>query len=154
MKLYLSLIALIFVSLFIVTGYTSPKSGISSADNAPDFTVANDSTQFSLHNERGKRVLITFWSVTDAASRRDCNMYSAALAQSQVRHVAINLDRNSILYKEIMLADALPVADCYSPDAVTATKIAQDYGLDGHYGSVLVSAEGEILAINPDPSDI
>lgn len=151
MKFYLSLIALIFVSLFITTGFSPSSSEISVGDVAPQFSVSNSDGSFSLRDSRGDSILITFWSVSDAASRRDCNIYSASLDGTGVRHIAINLDVNSPLYSKVVLADGLPAADCYSPDALTASQIARNYGLEGRFGSVLVSPDGKISSINPDP---
>lgn len=154
MKFYLSLIAFIFVSLFISSGFAPTSRPLAQGDAAPDFTLASDSSMFSLSGSKGTPVLLTFWSVTDADSRRDCNLYSSALADFPVRHVAINLDQNSTLYKEVLVADALAGPYAFSPSAQQAAHIAHSYALDGGFGSVLISAEGRILAFNPDPQTL
>lgn len=149
MKYYLSIIALIIVSLFISSGFATSSADIAIGNKAPDFTLSGDSIKFSLKDARGTKVLITFWSVTDAASRCDCNAYSAALSHTDIKHIAVNLDNNSTLYKEVIKNEFTPASQFFSPDEYTATRLAKSYGLDGNYGSVLISAEGEIIAINP-----
>lgn len=150
MKYYLSLIALIFVSLIVTSGFSTTSSPLEIGQKAPDFAISNDTASFSLKEARGQEVLITFWSVKDAASRRDCNAYAALLSDSNIKHIAINLDQNSTLYNEILKRDELSGDGFFSPDAYTSSQIAQSYALDGHYGSVLISADGKILAFNPD----
>jgi len=153
MKFYLSLIAFLFVSLFISSGFSPFSSPLAVGDAAPDFTVSSDSSLFSLKSARGSKVLLTFWSVTDASSRCDCNIYSAILADSPIRHVAINLDRNSLLYNEVMKTDSISGPDVYSPSAQQASEIVRVYSLNDNFGSVLISEDGTIEAFNP-PADL
>lgn len=153
MKFYFSLIAFIFVSLFISSGF-STSSSLQPGDPAPAFTVTTDSTTFTLSQANHGPVLITFWSVSDAMSRRQCQIYSSATRGTGINHVAINLDQNSTLYKEILRTSPLPGSDCYSPSAQQIAQIAHFYYLEGNFGSVLVSAQGKILAFNPDPAEI
>ncbi len=149
MKFYLSLIAFLFVSLFLLSGFSPFSSPLAVGDEAPDFTVTSDSSHFSLQSARGSKVLVTFWSVTDASSRCDCNFYSAILADSRIRHVAINLDQNSLLYNEVVKTDSISGPDVYSPSALQAAEIARDYSLNDNFGSVLISENGTVEAFNP-----
>lgn len=152
MKFFLSIIALTFVSLFFTSGFTSHSYNI--GDKAPDFSLNSDSSEFTLSGERGTKVLITFWSVTDAESRCDCNRYAAALTGSDIKHIAINLDQNSSLYHSVLKADNLQGNNFYSPEARTASRITQRYALDGHCGSILISESGIITAFNPEPESL
>ncbi len=154
MKYYLSLIALIIVSLFISSGFAASSSSVAIGATAPNITLKSDSADFSLEEARGSMVLITFWSVADAASRRDCNAYAAALKDTEIQHIAVNLDNNSTLYKEIATAPAFSSTLLFSPDEFSASQIAKSYGLNGHFGSVLISPQGKIIAFNPAVSNV
>lgn len=106
---------------------------------------------------KGKYVLITFWSSSDAASRESCNRYNAwfnAHHPSNARMVGINFDDSPELFREIVRRDSLNNADQYCVSRPEAEAIYRTYHLENGFGSLLVSPQGRIVCHNPESEQL
>lgn len=155
MKKALSALALFAVLLLTVSarservfmaaeGYHAPGLSFGPSDSAPGF---------SLDSMRGQYVLIDFWSVTDADSRIRTADHSSWLREAgaeQVGHMAVNTDRNTALFREIMRRDGLDAKtqhSCY--DATNPGRLTDDWHLESGLRSFLIDPLGYIVAVNP-----
>ena len=105
----------------------------------------------------GEYALITFWSSTDAPSRRASNLYTAWLRanpEARLRLIGVNFDDSEALFDEIVRRDSLDAKDQFYANGDTARAIADNYGLSDGFGSVLVSPDGKIAAYNPDDATL
>ena len=76
---------------------------------APDFAVTRNDSTVSLHDLRGKYVLVDFWSSADANSRLKSNEYNTLRVTDtgRLKRVSVNFDRSEELFNEIVTRDHL-----------------------------------------------
>lgn len=119
---------------------------------APDFSVARIDTTVSLHDLRGKYVLLDFWSSADANSRLKSNEYNTLpiTDTGRLRRLSVNFDRSEELFNEIVNRDHLHPDEQYFAGQSDLDKLIQDYGVTQGYNSYLIDPQGKIIAINPD----
>lgn len=119
---------------------------------APDFSVARNDTTVSLHDLRGKYVLLDFWSSADANSRLKSNEYNTLpiTDTGRLRRLSVNFDRSEELFNEIVNRDHLHPDEQYFAGQSDLDKLIQDYGVTQGYNSYLIDPQGKIIAINPD----
>lgn len=158
MKKLVSTVALLAMMLVASSGFNeSDNDGVKIGRQAPVLTVANDSSQFDLRENKGEYVLITFWSSADAASRIECNVYSEWFrenANSKIKYVAINFDSCPELFEEIVRLDNLDNQAQFYVNGSDALRIRGEYGLNEGYGSILISPDGLVTSFNPSTSDL
>ncbi len=124
-----------------VVGHYSPALSLTAAD----------SSVTTLGAFRGKYVLVTFWSSSDAASRLRCNRYDAFCdGNDRLEHLAVNLDRNAELFDEVVSRDNLSRCSQYHVEGRQAHAIRKLYHLDRGLHSFLINPAGVIEAIDPD----
>lgn len=153
------LIAVIFIGVLLcAVGYSDSQYHTSVGRQAPAMWLPEQATgapQQTLADNRGKFVLINFWSCTDAPSRKSANDYTAWLRANpgkDLRLLSVNVDSSPDLFNEIVRRDSLIGATQYHVQGDTAAAIVNNYGLDKGLGSLLVSPDGKIVAHNPDKS--
>ena len=106
---------------------------------------------------KGKYVLISFWTSSDAASREAVNRYDAWFRQNHpadARLVGINFDDSPEMFGEIVARDSLSASDQYYVSRPEAEAIYRTYHLEKGYGSLLVSPQGRIVCHNPTPEQL
>lgn len=155
--------------LFMVIAIVMGMFALSSANNDHDYgsnvgqtapLTALDSTPASniIKQATGKYLLISFWQSDDAASRMNCKAYDTWMRKSaddsRIAFVAINLDDNNALYKQIVKADNLNSTLQVQLTHDTAESVREAFGLDDTAGSILVDTDGRVLAVNPEPATI
>lgn len=119
---------------------------------APDFAVTRNDSTMSLHDLRGKYVLLEFWSSADANSRLKSNEYNMLpiTDAGRLKRLSVNFDRSEELFKEIVSRDHLHPEEQYFAGYTNLDKIIQDYGVNQGYNSYLIDPQGKIIAVNPD----
>lgn len=124
-----------------VVGYSAPGLSLTAAD----------STSTTLEAMKGEYVLVTFWSSSDAASRIRCNEYTALAGRNdRVKHVAVNFDRNAMLFDEVVKRDNLTASMQYHVEGLKADDIKKDYHLDRGLHTFMIDPKGVIMSIDPD----
>lgn len=124
-----------------VVGYCSPALSLTAAD----------SSTTTLDAMKGKYVLVTFWSSSDAASRLRCNRYDTLCdGNDRLVHIAVNFDRNETLFEEVVRRDNLSRSSQYHVEGQQAHVIMKLYHLDRGLHSFLIDPSGVIRSIDPD----
>lgn len=155
MKKAMSVIALFAVLLLTVSARTERIFMATEGYRAPELTVASaDSTaDVSLDRLRGKYVLLNFWASTDAQSRiqaKDYDLIASGIDTEHFRHVAVNTDDNTALFREIIRRDGLKADAQHSiSDAVNPGRLTDDWHLQSGLRAFLIDPAGYIVAVNP-----
>ena len=152
------MIAALFVSLLIVSvAYRSAPGRTRVGDIAPALTFESEPTD-AMKALRGKYVLLSFWSSTNAPSRQAVGDYSSWLRGSRMNNIGMlsfNLDRDEPLFREIVKRDGLNQSLQFHVSDQAAERLRRDYGLkNGQYGTLLIAPDGRILAHNPATAEI
>lgn len=148
------MIAALFVSLLIVSvAFHSGRGGTRVGDHAPALSFNSEPTD-ALRALRGKYVLLSFWSATNAPSRDAVYRYTNWLERqpdSDIGLLAFNLDKSETLFRETVKRDGLNQQLQFRLDESRTADLMRDYGLQpGAYGTLLIAPDGKILAHNPD----
>lgn len=157
MKKTFFIVALFIGVLLFAGGYADSRYRTALGHAAPALSVGRADSMITLDRMRGRYVLLNFWSSTDAASRQAVNEYRAWKRRNPdvgLELVGVNFDESEKLFREIVRLDSLCPADQYHVAGDTARAIVDNYGLDNGYGSVLISPEGRIIAINPSDTEL
>lgn len=157
MKKLVSTIALFAVMLLVTSAKNSDITSLSEGDEAPALRVENTTGTIDLKDCKGEYVLLTFWSTSDAQSRRDCNVYSSWFEKNRpanVRHISVNFDFERILFDEIVKLDKLDANTQFNVQGVAAIRLQEEYDLQEGYGSVLIDRDGRIRRFNPSVSEL
>lgn len=157
MKKTLLSIALMAMLLFATSAYNRDAIGTRVGDSVPALAVANEQAAVDLNQMRGEYVLVTFWSSADAASRVQCNQYASWMKSNQpqgLQHISVNFDKEPQLFQEIARRDKLDTSAQFNVQGEDAARIFSDFGLADGYGSLLISPDGRIDAINPTTSEL
>lgn len=149
--LLIAVFAAFLISLSAVfDGSEAPIKG----NRAPSFELSNGFTTVNLDEMRGKYVLLNFWKSSEADSRMKCNQYARILEESDINYVSVNLDGSEVLYHEILKRDGLDSKTQYHAKDSEVEYLCSAFGLADGMKSFLISPDGTILAINPDPNFI
>lgn len=146
----------IFAAIFIFTsaGYQAPADS-RIGHSAPGFVVSDKDATFELQGLRGRYVLVAFWSSTDAESRIANIRYDrVANNRNDLEYVAVNYDPSEAVFNEIVKNDSLNERKQYHDNGGTDSKIYKSYRLSDGFQSLLISPDGKIIAVNPDPEKI
>ena len=158
MKKTILTLALFAGMLFASSGYNGKVFGTEQGDWAPVVSFTEDDAPVSVDQFRGKYLLLSFWSSTDASSRVDVNKYSSWIgsisADANVDHVAVNFDTNRTLFDEIVRRDNLTGTKQFNVQGDMARDIIESYGLSDGFGSVLIDPQGRVSAINPSKEEL
>lgn len=147
------LVALAIGLLLFAGGHANDSMQAVAGMRAPELMVPQADSLISEDRQSGDYTLLCFWSSTDAASRRDANLYTAWLranADAPVKVIGVNFDDSESLFNEIVRRDSLVAADQFYVSGDTAALVAREYGLSkGEFGSVLIGPDGKIVQANP-----
>ncbi|MCC8120281.1 MAG: redoxin domain-containing protein [Bacteroidales bacterium] len=157
MKKTIFTIALMAVMLIATSGLSRGEAALAPGSVAPELNLTSDSQSTALSLMRGDYVLLSFWSSSDAASRVQCNAYSAWVNDchdAKIHHVGVNFDQEPALFHEITRLDGLDKATQFNVSGSAADRIISDYQLAQGYGTMLIGPDGRIAAINPSTSDL
>jgi hypothetical protein len=159
MKKTFLMVASLLVLLLTTSGFNDNHHGAMPGDIAPIINLQNDLSAVDLSHYRGKYVILSFWTSTDANSRLLCNRYDAWIknndpGNNKVCMLGINLDENTTLFSQIVRADNLNPKAQFNAKGKNAEKINSDYHLNSGYGTLLIGPDGRVIASNPEPSQI
>lgn len=147
------LLALMLGIIMIATGYKSGSNRPSSlGKNVPTIPVETINLAIKNAETQHKYALLSFWSSSDAASRSNCNKYTAwinAHPEAPVEFIAVNFDKTKLLFDEIVRLDSLMPETQYNVNGPDADVIRTKFDIKRGYGTVLVGPDGKIKAHNP-----
>lgn len=152
MKKLLTIFALVAILVTTTSGNSEEQPRATIGDNAPDFVSSSQNGEFRLSELQGRYVLLSFWTSSDAESRRLCKVYDNFATQDKsgrIASVGINFDSQSELFEQIVRQDRLKAQTQYNVNGKVADHIRRSYGLTGRLGTLLIDPEGRIVAVNP-----
>ena len=152
MKKAINVFALFAVLLVAVSARTERLFQATKGHHAPELTLeATDSTAVELADFKGEYVLLNFWASTDAESRLAAKAYDKAtdtLKNSNLRHVAVNVDHSERLFREIIRRDGLAAKEQYRADAASS-QLIDKWHINNGLRSFLINPQGQIIAVDP-----
>lgn len=156
----MSFIVLFAVLILSLSAHTDRVYDAYVGMKAPVFAVADSTTSVSLENLRGRYVVVSFWSSTDAQSRLAAKSYDklagqiAKVPRSEERlcFLSVNFDRSERLFREIMRRDNFTAKTHFYVSGSTADALVSNYRLDSGYRSYLIDPTGKMVDVNPSPT--
>ena len=153
------IIAALSAIVFIASSATDRNAfGTTPGSVAPMLVVNDCDKAFSLESMRGRYVLLSFWSSTDAPSRVAMNLYQKAASKGRISDsvvcMAVNLDSSESLFREIVRRDGLDIKSQIGAAPSDVDRIVTDFDLGAGYGTFLIDPEGRISALNPKIEDL
>lgn len=154
------LAAIVVCLLMVVTGYrTQSSTAPSIGKNAPEVAYDPVDTAIKQFEKEGKYVLLSFWSASDASSRKAVNDYTAWLNanpayDARIEFIAVNFDKEKPLYQEIVRIDSLREREQFNVPQEQGEVIKSRYDFNEVYGSVLIAPDGKIRDYNPAPGQL
>ena len=145
-----------FLLIFLASAYSTKTVDAKLGCYAPSFKMQDSESDFSIQNEKGKYVLLSFWSSADARSRI-CNIEYDAMTKKgndEFVFVSVNYDRNESIYREIVNLDRLEKSSQFYDLEGKDSKNYQDYKLEDGFKSYLINPAGKIIAENPSTSQL
>lgn len=139
------------VLLFILASAGSGNNyGVEVGNQAPNFEVSNGEKSLQLQSQRGKYVVVTFWSSADADSRIANMMYNrAASSKENLEHIALNFDESQLLWSEICKLDGLNTDSQFYARNEAGAKLLKAWGQNEGFASLLIDPHGVVVALNP-----
>jgi len=156
MKKVLSAIVTFAILLVFSSAYSTKTTDSRVGYIAPIFSISNSDTTLSLQQMKGKYVLLTFWTSTDAESRIFNRHYNRLASKyGKVQHLAVNYDRSAKVFNEVATIDSLLAGSQFHDSDGKASAIYESYriGKKG-YRTLLIDPNGEIISENPSESEI
>lgn len=148
-------LALLIVLLLSVSAHTERIFEAAEGYMAPELNI--EDSDFSLAAQKGKFILVNFWSSTDAESRIAAKSYDdlfVTLSKEQLAQVSVNLDSSKKLCDEIIRRDGMSTKAQHHADAKEITKLTNDWHLQNGLRSFLIDPSGKIVAVNPSISTL
>lgn len=151
-------IAVIFGMLTLSSAANDHDFGSNVGQTAPLATLDHTPAKSIVDNARGKYLLLTFWQSDNADSRMKCKAYDTLMrrlnGENNIAYLAVNLDGNKALFKQIVKADNLNQKVQVQLTDDTAENVKKAFGLQQTVGSLLIDTDGTVLAVNPDANFI
>lgn len=145
------LLALVALTLTVLTSsrYVAPSDG-RVGHQAPSLRLQGDSSTVSLHQLRGQRVVVTFWSSANPTSRLAVKQHEqlASASGGELHHLAVNMDRSEGLFHQLVAADQLNSSNQFFVEPNEQEKLLASWRLhQDALGAFFISPEGEIESI-------
>ncbi len=147
----------IFATLISISAYTEKVIGANEGLIVPSLTLQSETQNVSLNKLKGKYVLLTFWSSTDAISRVACNEYTAFEKKAnadEICFLSVNFDQSEQLFKEVVRRDKLNAKTQFNVQGDVAQNIKKTFHLEDGYNSLLIDPIGQIVATNPSTATL
>ena len=153
MKKTIGTIVFFAVLLVSFSAYTEKVIDAKEGYNVPSLALLGENDKLNLNELKGKYVLLSFWSSTDAISRVACNEYSAFAKNAEYEErfcfLSVNFDRNERLFREIVRRDNLNSKTQFNVQGDDAKKIKETFHLEDGYNTLLIDPAGRVVATNP-----
>lgn len=153
MRKTLAFVVLLVALVAFPSAFNAPDIDTKVGAIAPNITISNSDSQFTLSNYRGQYVVINFWSSDDAESRIrniEISKFANSDANKNFVFASVNFDRNADLFSGTLKADNLDEkAQFFDKDGINSEVYKQFHLMNG-YNCYVINPEGKIAAINPD----
>ena len=152
MRKTFSFIVILVVLLSFSSAYNAQEIDGKVNSFAPNITVSDNDSTFTLSKERGKYVVLNFWSSDNPESRiRNISAYNATeKTNNKIVFVAVNYDRSKALFNEILQVDGIDKRTQFFDEGGTDSEVYKQFRLDKGLNCYLINRDGKIIAVNPD----
>ena len=150
-KTLLTIATLALLTLFTSAYYSAPADS-RIGYKAPALFLDNSNGLSPLMQHRGEKVLLTFWSSSDAESRLANLHYDRMSRQPGVDyiHVSVNMDRSAGVFNSIVALDDLNRSAQFNTTVEAQDAIIKSWRLDEGYHTFLIDGNGMIVAVDPN----
>src|SRR5574344_128351 len=129
--------------------------GLKIGDNAPQFSLLNESKSIDLKKLNGHFVLISFWASYDAESRvKNAMLNNAASKMNNLQIVSVSFDEYRSIFDETINNDQLDKADCFIELKGNSSNLFKSYELNKGFTNYLLDKNGNIVAKNIDSKQL
>lgn len=129
--------------------------GLKIGDNAPQFSLVNESKSIDLKKLNGNFVLISFWASYDAESRvKNAILNNAASKMNNLQIVSVSFDEYRSIFDETINNDQLDKADCFIELKRNSSNLFKSYELNKGFTNYLLDKNGNIVAKNIDSKQL
>jgi hypothetical protein len=129
--------------------------GLKIGDNAPQFSLVNESKSIDLKKLNGNFVLISFWASYDAESRvKNAMLNNAASKMNNLQIVSVSFDEYRSIFDETINNDQLDKADCFIELKGNSSNLFMSYELNKGFTNYLLDKNGNIVAKNIDSKQL
>jgi len=129
--------------------------GLKIGDNAPQFSLVNESKSIDLKKLNGNFVLISFWASYDAESRvKNAMLNNAASKMNNLQIVSVSFDEYRSIFDETINNDQLDKADCFIELKGNSSNLFKSYELNKGFTNYLLDKNGNIVAKNIDSKQL
>ena len=129
--------------------------GLKIGDNAPQFSLVNESKSIDLKKLNGNFVLISFWASYDAESRvKNAMLNNSASKMNNLQIVSVSFDEYRSIFDETINNDQLDKADCFIELKGNSSNLFKSYELNKGFTNYLLDKNGNILAKNIDSKQL
>lgn len=144
-------VVLLIGSLTSFVGKDKPSKGLSIGNEAPDFCIRSASSEQSvcdLSDYRGRRVLLSFWSSYDAASRWQNASLNAIISghNANVEMISVSFDEYRSVFQETVRNDQIKASACFAEPKGTSSSLYKQYRLNRGFTNYLLDENGVIIA--------
>ena len=152
MRKTLSFIVILVVLVSFSSAYNAQEIDVKVNSFAPNISVSDNDSTFTLSKERGKYVLLNFWASDDAESRiRNISAYKATeKSNEKVVFTAINYDRSEALFSEIVKVDNIDKNTQFFDKGGKNSEVYKQFRLENGLNCYLINREGKVIAVNPE----
>lgn len=157
MRKVLSVIGVFILLLSFTSAYNAQKIDSKINSFAPNILISDNDSSFTLSKLRGKFVLLSFWSSTDAESRiRNIMSYKTSVDMNNKNLVfaSVNYDSNKSLFDEIIKIDNVDKSSQFFDKDGINSETYKQFHLEDGFKSYLINREGKIVAVNPSMDNL
>ncbi|MDE5942272.1 MAG: peroxiredoxin family protein [Muribaculaceae bacterium] len=143
--------------LFSVSAFADKRQEASIGNVAPGLVLSNSDSVVSLESLKGKWVILSFWSSSDAVSRlarNEVKRFTDTLPEEtmaeRIEIVSVNFDRSEQLMNEIIRLDNLDgAAQFHISDPEEESELRKSFRMAGGLRTFIINPEGVLVAADP-----
>ncbi|MBD5226241.1 MAG: redoxin domain-containing protein [Bacteroidales bacterium] len=159
----LKLLIVSFAVLLIATSAFADKhQDVAIGNEMPPMVIKTDSMDISLPSLRGKWVILSFWSASDAGSRMAQNRMVTITRQltqnnlnTPVEMVSVNFDRSEQLMHEIINIDQLSSEmQFHIKDKDEIATLRKTLRMDNALRTFVINPQGELTSVDPTEDEL
>lgn len=162
MKKLKILIAGFALLLMTTSAFADKHQEVAIGNEIPELVVRNDSTEVSLPSLRGKWVILSFWSASDAESRLSQNRvtsFTRAMDETsqagQVELISVNFDRSAQLMREIIEIDRLDSEmQFHIENRDEIATLRKTFRMDNALRTFVINPQGKLAIADPTEDDL
>ncbi|KUL20036.1 MAG: hypothetical protein XE13_0170 [Proteiniphilum sp. 51_7] len=132
-----------------------PSIGYHPGEMIPDIVLTDsEGERLTLHELKGKKVVLNFWASYDAQSRAaNVQLYNfLSRNNADVTFLSVSFDENLNVLERTLAMDHLEKIFCYLEAEGTASELFKQFRFSDGFKSYLIDEKGVITAMNIDPA--